>query len=112
MRKLVSRIFQRYGVPIELERTPENITVYGFVQQTATSARKYILPEYTPLGELPKGQYLMLLPFLYTVQVEDQVMYAGKWYIVRRVERVWFREEAIYYWCLCEERGTYDQWGM
>lgn len=111
MRKLVNRIFKRYGVPIELERTPENITVYGFVQQTATSARKYILPEYTPLGEVPKGQYLMLLPFSNAVKVGDKVMYAGKWYIIRRVEWAWFRKEAIYHWCLCEERGAYDQWG-
>lgn len=112
MRKLVKRIFRRYGVPVILQRSPENVTLYGFVQHTATSARKYILPEYSPLGELPMGHYYMMLPYTYTIALGDRLMYAGKWYIVRRVERAWFQEEPIYYWCLCEERGAYDQWGV
>lgn len=110
MRKLVEKIFRRYGVSITVQETSGVSVTYGFVQHTATSARKHLLPEYTPLGELPQGHYLMLLP-LYAVQVGKQVMYNGKWYIVRRVERVWLGKTAIYDWCLCEERGEADTWG-
>ena len=83
---------------------------WGFIQHTATSARRHLLPEYTPLGELPQGHYLMLLP-LDAVRVGKMVMYNGNWYIVRRMERVWLGNEAIYDRCLCEERGAIDQWG-
>ena len=111
MVRLVNKIFRRYGVPIRVENSSSNYTIYGFVQHTATSARKHILPEYTPLGEVPQGHYLMLLP-LYEVQVGKQLMYNGKWFIVRRLERVWLGKTAIYDWCLCEERGEQDQWGQ
>lgn len=110
MKKLVDKIFRRYGVPILLQGTGGTETLYGFVQHTATSARRHLLPEYTPLGELPQGHYLMLLP-LYSSRVGQLLMYDGKWHIVRRVERVWLGRTAIYDWCLCEERGEADTWG-
>ena len=110
MKKLVDKVFRRYGVPIEFQSTTETYTVYGFVQHTATSARKHLLPQYTPLGQVPQGHYLMLLP-LYEATVGRMLMYNDKWYIVRRVERVWLGKTAVYDWCLCEERGEADRWG-
>ena len=110
MQELVNKIFRRYGVPIIVETSTSTRTIRGFVQHTATSARRHLLPEYTPLGEIPQGHYLMLLP-LYEAHVGELLMYSGKWYIVRRVERVWLGNTAVYDWCLCEERGERDQWG-
>ncbi len=110
MKKLVDKIFYRYGVPITVEQGTSTNTVRGFVQHTATSARRHLLPEYTPLGQVPQGHYLMLLP-LNETSVGKELMYNGRWYIVRRLERVWLGKEAIYDWCLCEERGEFDQWG-
>ena len=110
MQKLVNKIFRRYGVPITVEASFGSNTIRGFVQHTATSARRHLLPEYTPLGEVPQGHYLMLLP-LYTVNVGQMIKYNGKWYIVRRVEQVWLGNTAVYDWCLSEERGESDQWG-
>jgi hypothetical protein len=110
MKKLVDKIFRRYGVPITIQSGTSTYTVRGFVQHTATSARRHLLPEYTPLGQMPQGHYLMLLP-LYQVNENGMLMYNGKWFIVRRMERVWLGSIAIYDWCLCEERGERDLWG-
>lgn len=110
MEKLVGKVFRRYGVPITVQGSTESYTVYGFVQHTATSARRHLLPEYTPLGQVPQGHYLMLLP-LYQANVGQMLMFNGKWYITRRVERVWLGKKPVYDWCLCEERGEADQWG-
>ena len=108
---LVDRIFRRYGTPMTLERSGGNVTVRGFVEHTATSARKYFLTHYTSLGENPQGYCLILLPQTYTPKVGDMLMYSGKWYILRKVEWIWFRDKTIYYRCLCEERGEDDRWG-
>ena len=110
MKKLVDKIFRRYGVPILLQTTEGTETLYGFVQHTATSTRKYLLPEYTPLGELPQGHYLILLP-LYSAKVGQLLMHDGRWHIVRRIERIYVGSRAIYDWCLCEKRGEADTWG-
>lgn len=110
MKKLVDKIFRRYGTELQVQAASGTYTLYGFVQHAATSARKYVLPEYTPLGELPQGHYLILLP-AYEARLGQLIMYNGRWQIVRRVERVWFGKTAIYDWCLCEERGEADAWG-
>ena len=111
MRKLVDKLLRKYGTAMVLEQASGDTTVYGFPQNTATAARKYVIPEYTPLGEVPQGQYLMLLP-LEPMPAKGEVLAQGdKRYEVRRVERVWYRDEAIYCWCLCQEEGGADQWG-
>lgn len=110
MEKLVNKIFRRYGVPVLIQENNGESETRGFIQHTATSARRHLLPEYSPLGELPPGHYLMLLP-LNRVSVGTMVMHNRKWYIVRRVEPVWLGNTAVYDWCLCEERGEMDLWG-
>ena len=110
VQKLVNRIFQRYGVSVEVHHNDATSTVRGFVHYTATSARKHLLPAQTPLGKIPQGHCRLLLP-RYTAAEGDLVGYDNRWYIVRMVERVWLGDEAIYDRCLCEERGRYDNWG-
>ena len=110
MQKMVTRIFRRYGVPIEAQSGDRTLQTQGFVHYTATSARKHLLPNNTPLGQVPPGHCRILLP-RYSVATGDLLCYDNTWYIVRLVERVWLGKEAIYDRCLCEERGAYDQWG-
>ena len=111
VRKLVDRIFRRYGAPVVVITSYDYVTIYGFAEHTATSARKYVLPEHSPLGELPRGHYLMLLPLTLVLKPGDSLMYSNHWYVVRRAEKVYFRDEALYYCCLCEEKGEPDLWG-
>ncbi len=110
MKKLVDKIFRRYGVPIDVQYTAGVSRAYGFVQHATASARRYLFPEYTPLGQVPQGHFLILLP-LQIAREGQQLMYDGKWYIVRRLERVWLGKSAIYDRCICEERGETDLWG-
>lgn len=110
MRKVVDRIFRRYGVPLEVYTRGKQAETVGFVQYSTTSARKHLLPNYTPLGQVPPGHCRILLPRR-SVWEGDQIMYDSCWYIVRVVERVWLGNEEIYDRCLCEERGELDLWG-
>lgn len=110
MKKLVDKVFWRYGVPIDVQYTQGVTRVYGFVEHATTSARRYLFPEYTSLGQVPPGHYLILLP-LHTAREGQEMMYDGKWYIVRRAERVWMGKIALYDRCICEERGVSGQWG-
>ena len=82
----------------------------GFIHYTATSARKHLLPNYAPSGQIPPGHCRLLLP-QDSVAEGDLILYDNYWYLVRLVERVWLGHEAIYDRCLCEERGEFDQWG-
>ncbi len=110
MQKLVDKIFRKYGVPITVQTNNETYLVNGFVENAATSARKYLLSEYAPLGEIPQGYYVILLP-RYEARLGREVMYGAKWCIIRRIEQIWFQDKVLYDWCLCEERGKPDTWG-
>ena len=110
MQKVVDRIFRKYGVPLELSTNGVKAQTKGFVHYTATTARKHLLPNYTPLGQVPPGHCRILLPRR-SVWEGDQILYDHTWYVVRVVERVWLGTQEIYDRCLCEERGEYDQWG-
>ena len=110
MQKVVNRIFRRYGVPLEVYTNGKIAETNGFVHYTATSARKHLLPNYTPLGQVPPGHCRILLPRR-SVWEGDQILYDSRWYMVRLVERVWLGKQEIYDRCLCEERGEDNQWG-
>ena len=110
MQKLVDKIFRKYGVPIIMQDTGDTHEVYGFVKNGASSARKYLLTEYTPLGEIPIGFNVVLLP-RYEARIGKHLQLGEKWYIIRRFEWVRFHNEVLYDWCLCEERGRLDTWG-
>ena len=97
-------------MPIVVQDTDYTNKVKGFVKNGASSARKYLLTEYSPLGEIPMGFFVVLLP-RYEARVGQHLQCGDKWYIVRRVDWVRFRDEVLYDWCLCEERGRLDTWG-
>ena len=106
----MDKIFRKYGVPITVQTDNETYLVNGFVENAATSARKYLLSEYASLGEIPQGYYVILLP-RYEARLGREVMYGAKWCIIRRIEQIWFQDKVLYDWCLCEERGKPDTWG-
>lgn len=111
MRKTVEKILQRYGSSITLHRVEKDTQLRGFMEHTASLGWQNMQSVYSPLGEVPRGQYLLLLPVEPLLVKGDLLYREGIWYRVRRVEKVFYRDEAIYCWCLCEEGGKIDYWG-
>lgn len=111
MRHTIDRILRKYGTPILLRRIDGDTTIYGFMQHTGSLGWKNMQPVYSPLGEIPRGQYLLLLPVEPLLERGDIFKKEDDWYVVRRVEKMWHGGEAIYCWCLCEEGGEAGIWG-
>jgi hypothetical protein len=112
MRTLVEKVLHRYGTPVLLRRFTGDTVLYGIMQHTASLGWQNMQPVYSPLGEIPRGQYLLMVPVEPLLEKGDILRREEKWYTVRRVERVWHRDQPIYCWCLCEERGKVDNWGL
>lgn len=111
MRRKIERILRTYGTPITLRRGDGDTTIYGFMQHTGSLGWKNMQPAYSPLGEVPRGQYLLMIPVEPLLKKGDVVRRDGVWYMVRRVEKMWYQDEAVYCWCLCEEGGKTGIWG-
>ena len=112
MRRTVEKILRRYGSPITLRRSVGDTLLYGMMQHTGSLSWQNMRVAYSPLGEVPKGQYLLILPVEPLLKRGDFLLRDGSWYWVRRVEKVMYRDEAIYCWCLCEKGGNVDHWGL
>ena len=111
MRKTVEKILNRYGSPITLHRFEGDFELRGFMQHTASLGWQNMQKVYSPIGEIPRGQYLLLLPPEPLLVKGDYLFREEIWYRVCRVEKVFYREEVIYCWCLCEEGGKLGSWG-
>ena len=111
MRRTVEKILRRYGGPITLRRITGDTTIYGFMQHTGSLGWQNMQPVFSPLGEIPRGQYMLLVPVEPLLKRGDFIRRDDIWYVVRRSEKVWYQGKAIYCWCLCEEGGTLNQWG-
>ena len=110
MRRRIEKLLRRYGTPILLRKFDGDMLLYGFWQHTGSLGWKNMQPVYSPLGEVPRGQYLLMLPVEPLLQKGDTFCKDSIWYVVRRVEKMWYGDEAIYCWCLCEEGGKTGPW--
>ena len=111
MKKMVTGILRQYGSKITLERTGGTVTVKGFFQPVRSKSWQNLTNVATPLGEIPRGQYVYIGPADTEVAPGDVLTIGGESYIFRRVEPYWYGEEQIYIWGLCVEKGVNDTWG-
>ena len=111
MRHMIDRILRKYGTPILLRTIFGDSTVYGLMQHTGSLGWKNMQPVYSPLGEVPRGQYLLMVPLEPEIKKGNIIRRGDIWFVVRRVEKMWYGEEPIYCWCLCEEGGKSGIWG-
>ena len=112
MRALVEKVLRKYGTPLVLRRYDGDREIHAVMQHTASLGWQNMQPVYSPLGEIPRGQYLLMVPLEPLLEKGDILCREDKWYTVRRVEKVWHRDQPIYCWCLCEERGRMRNWGI
>lgn len=61
---------------------------------------------HTPLGRVPRGQYLCMLPAGTRAQVGDSLAVQGKEYDIRKLENMCIGDKVIYIWGLCVEKGV------
>ena len=111
MQQMIGRILNTYGVSV-IWKTEEPVTYRGFFQPVRSKSWQYLEGNYSPLGEVPRGQYVYIGPAERCVAFGDTLEVGGKDYMVRRVEPVYYGEDVAYYWGMCVEKGGEDTWGQ
>ena len=111
MRRMVDKILSQFGSDMVLCSGSSTRTVRGLLQAVNSSSWQSIEIEATLLGEISRGQYTYIGPVATPVQEGDTLTLGNKTYLLRRVEPYWYRNQAIYLWGLCVEKGVNDTWG-
>ena len=111
MRKMAEGIFRQYGTSMTLTGTAGERKVRGFFQPVRSKSWQSMVNAATPLGEIPRGQYVYMGPANVPVAIGDRLELQGRTYLFRRVEPYYYGDEAVYIWGLCVEKGVNDTWG-
>ena len=111
MRRMVETILRQYGTGMTLTRGSESLEVKGFFQPVRSKSWQSMTQAATPLGEIPRGQYVYIGPASTPAEAGDVLSVGGKSYFFRRLEPYCYGEEILYLWGLCVEKGVNDTWG-
>ncbi len=111
MRKTIGRIFERYGTDAVIGSGENARAVKAFFQNVRSKSQQNMQATSHPLGFVPGGQYVCMLPVGTAVEAGDTLTVAEKEYVVCRVEDVPVCPEPVYRWALCTGKGSEEAWG-
>lgn len=109
MQKLMKRALTRYGITARVETKTGEQTTKVFFRSVKSEAQQSTERVFSPLGEIPRGRYICILPAQPEPKVEGTLTVHGKRYLLRQIEPVTVGEEMMCRWCLCVEKGD-DEW--
>ena len=108
---MVSGILRQYGTSMVLNRNGASIAVRGFFQPVRSKSWQSMVNVETPLGEVYRGQYIYIGPAEVAASEGDILTVGEKHYFLRRVEKYYYGDQAVYTWGMCVEKGVNDTWG-
>ena len=111
MEEMVSGILDSYGTDLVLYHGEEVYDLRAFFRPVQSKSWSYLEGDYSPLGEIPRGQYVYIGPATPRAEVGDEIRINYKSYRVRRSEAIMGFTEPLYCWAMCVEKGGDDTWG-
>lgn len=112
MQREIGKILSEYGSAVTLQHDGISISFRAFFQPVRSKSWQYLEGNYSPLGEIPRGQYVYLGPVSPEAKAGDALTVDGKHYWLRRTELVRDKDGPLYCWGLCVEKGGEDTWGQ
>jgi len=110
MEKTLEKIMDRWGTSVTLRSGGADTDFKAFLQETGSRTWQNMEKVFTPLGEVPRGQYLYLGPRKPVPQVGDVLIMGGRIFELRRAEEIYYGDKPVYCWGLCVEKGGEDTW--
>ena len=110
MRRLIERVFARYGTEAVLQTAEATSTVKVFFQSVNSKSWQNMETVLHPLGYLPGGQYVCMFPAETAAAAGDVLTVAGAEYRVCRVADMPVCEKPLYRWAICTGKGGEEAW--
>lgn len=110
MKATIARLIKRYGTQMQVSTERGKGTIRAFLQLVTSKSWQNMERMISTGGEIPRGQYLFIGAPDCGVGAADVLRAEGHTYIVRRADKILFRDEPIFIWGLCVEGGGEDPW--
>ena len=101
----IEKVLKRYGSQLTVQKDGKNLEFRGFLQHFRSKSKDYTQQTFSYLGQIPKGQYVLLAPVLPQLKVGDVLMMGQLQVEVRRLEAVECCGQPAYLWGLCVKKG-------
>ncbi len=98
-------VLRRYGSSLVLRREGEDIPFRGFLQHSRSKSWQNMEHQAGPMGKIPRGQYVLILPMEPEIAEGDTVVQDALAVQVRRIETVMLGDKSMYRWGLCIKKG-------
>lgn len=112
MKRRMDGVLARYGTPATLQTAEGEQQIKVFFYSINSNSWQNMQRQFEPLGEVPRGQYICVLPADAVAEAEDTLIVAQRAYLLRRIEDMAMFTGAVYRWALCVEKGSEDTWGL
>ena len=112
MRQMVEKILETYGTAAVLQQESSSSSIRAFFQPVRSKSWQYLEGNYSPLGEIPRGQYVYIGPVEPAAAAGDTLIINTKAYWLRRTELILDANGPVYCWGMCVEKGGEDTWGQ
>lgn len=111
MRQMVEKILNTYGTAVALCHGDTGYELRAFFQPVRSKSWQYLEGNYSPLGEIPRGQYVYIGPVEPEAAAGDTLTVGDRAYWLRRTELIRDANGPVYCWGMCVEKGGEDTWG-
>ena len=112
MQQMVETILATCGTSVTLQQGETAHAIRAFFQPVRSKSWQYLEGNYSPLGEIPRGQYVYLGPVSPQAEAGNTLFVGSKAYWLRRTELVYDGNGPVYCWGMCVEKGGEDTWGQ
>lgn len=110
MKALIESILQGYGSLATITDGESARTFRAFIQPVTEKGWQNTKKIIASLGQVPKGQYVYIGPAEVELTQGQRLETRGQTFLVRRCEKVFLGEEAMYTWALLTKAGGADPW--
>ncbi len=111
MAGLIDWLLRRYGCDLYwIISTSEKRKFRGILQHFDSHTWTNMQKEFSLLGDIPMGRYVLLMPLEPALTVGSILMQGNKRLILRRIETVRVGDTPLYQWGLCAERTVNATW--
>ena len=112
MEDRLNDILSGYGSDLVLYHQGKGYELKAFFRPVQSKSWSYLEGEYSPLGEIPRGQYVYIGPADPRAEVGDDIRINYTFYRVRRSEIIMGTFGPLYCWAICVEKDGDDTWGQ
>lgn len=110
MQASVKKMLDQFGNRITRNRQGEAIFFRGFLQHSASVSQQNLKQEYSVLGRVPGGRYILIAPADVDLSRGD-ILKDGRLQVkLCRLETIYYQDKPLYRWGLCERAGGADAW--